>query len=166
MAMSGTGHRLAAASNRGHGGRRRRGRGRNGDRELGVHWGSPDLDLGLDHVDLGLDLVAPLSRLASPWVPGPQLPGAECHDQCGEGQADADVDEARGPHDSRDLVCPRVQERDHRAVGIEHLFQRNAHELQSGKGHGEELDAGNRKDDHQDGQRDRLEGSVTPEGDQ
>ena len=99
-----------------------------GDRDLDVRLGS--WTSTSDSTDFGLGLVALLARLVAARVPDPQHPGAEGDDQGREGEPDADVDQARRPHHSGELVRPGIKHREHRAVGIEHLLDRHAHELE------------------------------------
>ena len=79
-------------------------RGADGDRRHGGLF--LDLDQRLDH--LGLGLVAQFAGLVMPGIPFAQHERAERHDDGGERQPDADVDEARRPHHAGDLVRRRI----------------------------------------------------------
>ena len=102
-----------------------------------------------------------------PGVPDPEHLRAEGDEEGGERQPHADVDEARRAA-SRPASSSgsRIEDRDDRAVGVERSRRAARPRHVSGReGDRERLDTGDREDDHQDRQRDRLERPVAPERD-
>jgi len=139
------------------------GQGGRSDRDGCLRARFVDLAQGLDQLSLPFAL-ALLSRLSPAGVPGAQLPGAERDKERCARQPDQDVDEARRPHDAAKLLRMRIEHREHRAVGVEHLGQRHPHGRKGGECPRERFNPDDRKDHHQNRERDRLKRAIAPEG--